>query len=195
MEYDQKVAFQGGLYLFSHGGLAIIECLDNHNTLTRDIILSTVSHDAKGQVIHVGGNSQESLGGVSGLISETSNDSNILALSEGLGFLSIGQGLGRGASLLLHPTDDGVSSPAAAILHGLAILEELQSGVASHLKLLSQLGLLSGVHLTQLDGRVLLSQDSSSLGILGGKSYNQNSSVGYLSSNDEMLLIPSRLHY
>ena len=58
----------------------------------------------------------------------------------------------------------------AAVLHTVsllgAVLEELEGGIASHLKLLSKLGLLGSVNLAQLDWRVFLGQNTSGFSVL-----------------------------
>ena len=54
------------------------------------------------------------------------------------------------------------------------LLEELECGIAPDLKLLGNLALLSSVQLAQLDGGVLLSQLTGSLGVLGGKGLHRN---------------------
>ena len=130
---------------------------------------SLVSSDAEWDIVHGRCSTQEGLGSLSGLISEAADDSNILALNEGLGVLSAGQGLGWRSSLLLHPADDGLSSPASAVLHGLPILEELEGGIPADLKLLSKRGLLGGVNLSQLDRGVFLGQNTGGFSVLGSQ--------------------------
>ena len=154
-------------YTISEGRFAIIKGLEHDNSFTLDI--STLGSDTEGDVIHVGGHGEEGLGSISGLVLEASNNSNVLALGESGNFLSIGQSLGWRSSLLLDPVDDGVSSPAPAILHGFAILKELESGITADLELLGCFGLLGGVQLAQLDGGVLLSEDTSGLGVFRGE--------------------------
>ena len=128
-----------------------------------------VSSDAEWDVVHGRRSTQEGLGAVSGLICEAADDGNILALDEGLGVISPGQSLGGRSSLLLHPADDGLGSPASSVLHGLPILKELEGGIAAHLKLLSKLGLLGSVNLSQLDWGVFLGQNTGGFSVLGSQ--------------------------
>ena len=158
-------------YPLGQDSLAIVKGLDNNDSLSVNSVLRAVTGDSERHVVNVGGSGKESLGSISGLILEASEDSNSFTLNKGLDSLGIGQGSGRRPSLLLYPADDGLGSSAASVLHGLAVLEELQGGVSSDLELLSQLGLLSGVDLAELDSRVLLSQQTGGLSILGGKGW------------------------
>jgi hypothetical protein len=52
------------------------------------------------------------------------------------------------------------------------LLEEFQSGISSDFKLLSNFSLFGSVQLAQLDWRVLLSQLTGSLSVLGGQGLN-----------------------
>ena len=158
-------------YPLSQDSLAIVKGLDNNDSLSLNSVLRAVTGDPEWHVVNVGGSGKESLGSISGLILEASEDSNSFSLNKGLDSLGIGQGSSRRPSLLLYPADDGLGSSAASVLHGLAVLEELQGGVSSDLELLSQLGLLSGVDLGELDSGVLLSQKTGGLSILRGKGW------------------------
>merc|ERR1712027_46437 len=178
----------------SQSSLAIIKCLGNKDTLARDIIFSTgslISSDTKWKIIKIGSSGQVSLGSISGLILETSNNSNSLSFNESLDFLCISQSLGRWTSLLLNPVNNGVSSSATSVLHGLAILEELQCGVSSDLELLSQLGLLCSINLGQLDWRVLLSQHTSSFGIFRSKGFTMAAPWSIKFNQDKFISIHS----
>ena len=155
-------------YTISEGRFSIIKRLEHDNSFTLHI--STLGSDTEGDVIHVGGHGEEGLGSISGLVLEASNNSNVLALGESSNFLSIGQSLGWRSSLLLNPVDDGVGSSAPSVLHGFAILEELQGWIASDLKLLGQTWLFCGINLGQLDGGIFLGQNTSCLSVLGCKS-------------------------
>merc|ERR1712013_507902 len=79
--------------------------------------------------------SSKSLSSISCLILEEPNNRNRFALGVSLGIIQRGQGLGRGASLLLQPRYNGVGSSSTSILHRLAILEELECWIATNFKL------------------------------------------------------------
>merc|ERR1719367_1124026 len=97
------------------------------------------------------------------------------------------------SSLLLDPADNGLGSSATSILHGLAVLEEIEGGVSTDLELLSQLGLLSGVDLTELDGRVLLSEQTRGLSILRGKGFAMAAPRGIELNQDKFVVSDSSL--
>ena len=158
-------------YPLSQDSLAIVKGLDNNDSLSLNSVLRAVTGDSERHVVNVGGSGEEGLGSISGLILETSKDSHSFSLNKGFDSLGISQGSGRRSSLLLDPADNGLGSSAASVLHGLAVLEELEGGISTDLELLSQLGLLSGVDLTELNSRVLLSQETSGLSVLRGKGW------------------------
>merc|ERR1719158_2391563 len=151
--------------------LAIVKGLDNNDSLSLNSVFRAVTGDSKRHVVNVGGSGEESLGSISGLVLEASENSHSFSLNKGLDNLGIGQGSGRRPSLLLDPADNGLGSSATSVLHGFAVLEELEGGISTDLEFLGQLGLLSGVDLTELDGRVLLSEQTSGLSILRGKGF------------------------
>ena len=156
----------------SEHSFPVIECLHHDDSLSGHAVLgadSLVTGHTEGEVIKVGGHSQESLCGISGLVLETSDDGDSLAIHKSFSIISVGQSLGWGSGLLLDPADDGLRSSAASIFHRFAILEELESGITADLELLGCFGLLGGVQLAKLDGRVLLSEDTSGLGVFRGE--------------------------
>ena len=134
--------------------------------------------DGELEVVHGAGNLEESLGGGGVLLGKVTHDGQLgVVLLESLSGVSVGEVDGGRAGLLLHPGDDGVSGAAAVVLNGLAVAEELEGGVAADLELLSQLALLGGVDLAQLDVGLLLGQLSGGLGVLGGESLIKNNNV------------------
>jgi len=59
------------------------------------------------------------------------------------------------------------NKPVTFVLHGRALAEELERGVAAHFEALGELAVFGGVHFGQLDWALLLLQLSGSLGVLG----------------------------
>ena len=156
----------------SEHSFPVIECLHHDDSLSGHSVLgadSLVTGHTESEVIKIGGHSQESLSGISGLVLETSDDGDSLAIHKSFSFISIGQALGWRSGLLLDPADDGLRSSAASVFHRFAILEKLESRITADLELLGCFGLLGGVQFTQLDGGVLLSEDASGLGVFRGE--------------------------
>merc|ERR1719158_2334148 len=79
----------------SQDSLAIVEGLDNNDSLSLDSVLRAVTSDSKRHVVNVGGSGEEGLGSISGLVLEASEDSHSFSLNKGLDSLGIGQGSGR----------------------------------------------------------------------------------------------------
>merc|ERR1711884_913662 len=171
--------------------LAVVKGLDNNDSLSLNSVLGAVTGDSERHVVNVGGSGEESLGSISGLVLEASEDSHSFPLNKGLDSLGISQGSGRRSSLLLNPADNGLGSSATSVLHGLAVLEELEGGVSTDFELLSQLGLLSGVDLAELHSRVLLSQETSGLSVLRGKGFAMAAPRGIELNQDKFVVSDS----
>jgi len=181
-----------GLVLAIEFGLLLIKVLEKYDLVSGDTVLggdSVVRGDAKLDVVHVGSGLEESLGGLALLVLEEADNGNLVIFEELLGGIDVSEGSSWWAGLLLQPRDDGVGGAATAVLGGLAIAEELQGGVTTHLKLLGELALLGGVNLSESDVASLLFQSLGSLGVLGSEGLAVSAPRGVKLDQDELVVL------
>lgn len=170
---DKLLQVLGG-QLLGEGDALLVKGLEEGNAVLGDLEGGgdgRVVDDGERSLVIVGGHLEEDLGVGVVLRGEVAHDDHLLLLiiTECSGRLSGGKLFGRRAGLLLHPVDDLVGGAAAAVLHHLPIVPELQSGVAADFKLLGEISLLGGVHLAEQQRGALLGELRGRLGELGGE--------------------------
>jgi hypothetical protein len=167
----------------------IIEGLEDNNRVTgkRQMLLDGVSRrNTVLQKLISGSQTQESLGRVGGNIGEITDYDSISRLLKSKDIIGSGKSLGRGARLLLHPTDNITGSAATIVLHLVSVLEEDQSGESLDIK--ASTGVLgdSGINLGKLGS--LGGKSSGGGGVLRGQTLAMSAPGGIKLNKQKLML-------
>ena len=100
---------------------------------------------------------------------EVAHDGHLHGVDGGLQIVLGGVGHSNGTRLLLHVVHDVILRTARVVVHGVAVLEELQSGVTTDSESLAQLGIGSGIHFSEIQRRVQGSQFLGGSSVLGSE--------------------------
>jgi len=126
--------------------------------------------DAKGEVLAVlTSKLEEVLAELALSISVGNKDNVTLALGKGLDSSSVGKSLGAGTSTGTHVADNAVSVTRTLVLNLVAVMEDVESGIAVDAETLSKLLLGSGIDLSKNNLVLVLDQDIRGLDELGSK--------------------------